>query len=389
MGGMGRMKTPLYDAVIGYNPSVRLHMPGVSGETYLSSLYSSAPFDITELDFSDNLHNANGVIAESERLTADAYGSKHCLYFTSGATTAIFCAILTAKEYVNKLYSLGTPHKSIVNACELFNIDFEAVEILPKDCQGIVLTTPDYYGNIISVEKIRESFPNAFIIVDEAHGAHYPYSTLLPKNVTVEADIVINGLHKTLPVYTGGAILRTNSDELLEKALRYRSKLHTTSPSYLTMCSMDFARGYMQENGEKLYSKIKESIDDLKLPYGFKKVHSDDFTRLVIEVPPSTNGYAVARKAQESGIYFELVEDRLLVAIVTPFNYNKLKLLETLDASALPEYGRDLSELIGTIATKDIGLYPPGKVYIKKGEIITAEIVEILQRDAQRIFGLK
>lgn len=383
------MKTPLYDAVINYNPSVRLHMPGVSGETSLSPLYSSASFDITELDFSDNLHNANGVIAESERLTAEVYGSKHCLYFTSGATTAIFCAILTAKEYVNKLYSLGTPHKSVVNACELFNIDIETVETLPNDCQGIVLTTPDYYGNIISVQKIRGSFPDAFIIVDEAHGAHYPYSTLLPKNVTSEADIVINGLHKTLPVYTGGAILRTDSDELSEKVLRYRSKLHTTSPSYLTMCSMDFARGYMQENGKKLYSKIKESIDNLKLPYGFKKVHSDDFTRLVIEVPSSTNGYAVARKAQESGIYFELIEDRLLVAIVTPFNYNKLKLLETLDASSLPEYGPNLSELIGTIANKDIGLYPPGKVYIKKGEIITAEVIEVLQRDAQRIFGLE
>lgn len=383
------MKTPLYDAVINYNPTLRLHMPGTSGDASISPLYSSAPFDITELDFSDNLHDANGVIAESEKLTAEAYGSKHCLYFTSGATTAIFCAILTVKDYVNKLYCLGTPHKSIVNAGELFNIDIEAVDTLPSNCQAVILTTPDYYGNIVSVRDIRNKFPNAFIIVDEAHGAHYPYSTLLPKNVTNEADMVINGLHKTLPVYTGGAILRSDSDELTEKARYYRSKVHTTSPSYLTMCSMDYARGYMQENGERLYACVKTAIDNLSLPNGFSIVPSDDFTRLVIEVPKSTNGYAVARKSQDSGIYFELVEDRRLVAIVTPFNYTKLKLLETLDPTAPLMRGRDLSELIGTQATKDIGLYPPGKVYIKKGEIITAEIIEVLQRDSQRIFGLE
>lgn len=383
------MKTPLYDAVINYHPRLRLHMPGTSGDGELSPLYSSAPFDITELDFSDNLHSACGVIAESERLTANAYGSKHCLYFTSGATTAIFCAILTAKEYANKLYCLGTPHKSIVNAGELFNIDIEAVDTIPSDCKALILTTPDYYGNIISVQDIRNKFPNAFIIVDEAHGAHYPYSSLLPKNVTAEADMVINGLHKTLPVYTGGAILRTDSDDLADKARYFRSKVHTTSPSYLTMCSMDFARGYMQDNGERLYSIIKTAIDNLNLPNGFSIVPSDDFTRLVIDVPKSTNGYAVARLAQESGIYFELVEDRRLVAIVTPFNFSKLKLLEALDPFAPIVCGRDLSELIGTVAVKDIGLYPPGRVYIKKGEIITSEVIEVLQRDAQRVFGLE
>lgn len=383
------MDTPLYDAIKEYNPSARFHMPGTSGETSISPLYLSANFDVTELDFSDNLLSATGVILESEKLTAKRYHSKHCLYFTSGATTALFTAILVAKDKVSSFYCLHTPHKSIINAFLLFGINYQIVDELPLNAGGIIVTTPDYYGKTISVKDIRRKHPEAFIIVDEAHGAHFPYSSLLPINVGAEADIVINGLHKTLPVFTGGAILRTEVEEYYQEAKEYRSKIHTTSPSYLTMCSMDYTQGYMTANGERLYKELKQKVDNLTLPQGFKKIPTDDFSRLVIEVPESTTGYAVSKAANKKGIYFELVESRLLVAILTPFNMDKLPLLEQLDSNPKAIETEDLSKYIGTVAKQDIGLYPPGKVYIKKGEIIDAERIEMLQIEAERVFGLK
>lgn len=383
------MKTPLYDAVKNYNPELRVHMPGHSGATLISPLYSASAFDITELDFSDNLLSAKGVILESEKLTASAYHSKYCLYFTNGCTCALFTAICVAKERVKQLEILGTPHKSIVNACELFGLDYKVVNIISKNAEGILITTPDYYGNIVDVSAIREGHPHAFIIVDEAHGAHFAFSSLLPKNTTGEADFVVNGMHKTLPVFTGGAILRTNSLELYQKAEEYRAKIHSTSPSYLIMTSMDFARGYMSENGERLYAELKKIIDNLKLPTGFRIVKTDDFTRIVIEVPEQTTGYAVSKDAKKSDIYFELVEDRYLVCIATPFNMDKLYKLEKLNPNPKAIARKNLFEFVGKVAPKDIGLYPPGKIYIKKGELITKEVIELLSKDAERVFGLE
>lgn len=387
---MGRLnETPLYDAIKDYAPDLRLHMPGTSGYEGLSPLYAAAKFDVTELDFSDNLLSADGVIKKSEDLTARRYGSKYCLYFTAGATSALFTAVLTAKEYCKKFFCIDAPHKSIVNAFELFGVEYEVVSEIPSNAECIVLTTPDYYGNVKSVKSIRDRFPSAFIIVDEAHGAHFAYGSLLPEQTKGEADFVVNGLHKTLPVFTGGAILRTDREDLYEKACYYRAKVHTTSPSYLTMCSMDFAGGFMSENGERLYRDLKDKIEDLRLPDGFVKIENDDFSRLVIKTPDGVSGYDVAKDAEEKGIYFELVENNRLVAIVTPFNADKLGLLSRLSANPPKKTKRNLSIYIGSIARKDVGLYPPGKVFVKKGEIITKEIIESLQNEAERVFGLE
>lgn len=383
------MNTPLYDAVKNYNPELRVHMPGHSGITSLSPLYEASKFDITELDFSDNLLSAKGVILQAEKLTANAYDSKYCLYFTNGCTCALFTAICVAKERVKQIEILGTPHKSIINACELFGVDYKVVDIISKNADGIIVTTPNYYGNTVDVLSIREGHPHAFIIVDEAHGAHFTFSPLLPKNTTGEADFVVNGMHKTLPVFTGGAILRTNSLELYQKAEEYRAKLHSTSPSYLIMTSMDFARGYMSENGERLYAELKERINNLKLPNGFRIVKADDFTRIVIEVPNHTTGYAVSKDAQNAGIFFELVEDRYLVCIATPFNMELLDKLEKLNPNPTAIPTKNLFEFVGKIAVKDIGLYPPGKIYVKKGELITKEVIDLLSKDAERVFGLE
>ena len=382
------MKTPLYETIKTYQPELRLHMPGHSGDSAISPLYSSANFDITELDFSDNLLSATGVIREAENLMAEAFKSAHCLFFTNGCTSALFTAICVAKRKANSLEILGTPHKSIVNACELFGVDYKIVDEISDDAVGIILTTPDYHGRVLNVSEVRKAHKNAFIIVDEAHGAHFAFSDLLPKNTTNEADFVVNGLHKTLPVFTGGAILRTDSEELFEMAEEMRAKIHSTSPSYLIMCSMDFARGYMQEHGDRLFRELKKEIDNLRLPKGFELLETDDFSRLLIKVPDGTNGYAVAKDMEKKGIYFELVEDRFLVCIATPFNKDKLHLLEKLNANAERIVSRDMYSYVGTIAKKDIGLYPPGKIFIKKGEMITKEIVDILSVDAQRVFGL-
>ena len=62
---------PLYDKICEYvakNPA-RFHMPAHFG-TGDNPLFSSAKYDVTELDFSDNLQNPTGAILTRGELTA-------------------------------------------------------------------------------------------------------------------------------------------------------------------------------------------------------------------------------------------------------------------------------------------------------------------------------
>ena len=63
-------------------------MPSHAGRDIDGCLYKSSKFDFTELSFSDNLVNADGVILKAETLLAKSYDSPFSLMFTSGATSA-------------------------------------------------------------------------------------------------------------------------------------------------------------------------------------------------------------------------------------------------------------------------------------------------------------
>ena len=380
------MKEPtLYDTISAYKSKARFHMPSHGGER-IDELYSAARFDITELSFSDNLASPNGIIEEAERNMALAVGSPYSLFFTCGATSAIFTALKVASHHVGEFILLGEVHASVINALELFNVPYKKAESVRGAKGGIVLTSPDYYGNTENVAEIRRDNPDALLIVDEAHGAHFAYSRLLPESALNHADLTIHGMHKTMPVYGGGALLHVRREDLYLEAREARRKLHSSSPSYLVMASMDYARALFEENGERYYKEIKAKLDSLVLPEGFSRVLNDDFSRLVIEVPAHTSGYAVAKKAEKNGIYFEMADSTRLTAIITPFN---LKNLDSLKELTAPEKEKEeLGFLLGEKAKNDLILYPPGRILIKKGDIIDKETLSIIESEKARILGL-
>ena len=70
------MNTPVLNMLKNYadQNSLRFHMPGHKG--YGGSFFNGIfPFDITELDFSDNLLQPAGVIAQAQDLFANAVGA--------------------------------------------------------------------------------------------------------------------------------------------------------------------------------------------------------------------------------------------------------------------------------------------------------------------------
>ena len=389
---------PLYDAVKKYaRVKGRFHMPSHGGNPRAlfpkkrERLYASCAFDITELSFSDNLASPQGVIREAEELAAKAYGAEKTLFFAGGATDAVRVALLLVKG--KKIAFFGDMHKSFHSIARLFSLDVTPVETLAeleeKKFEAVCVTSPDYFGRVKDVSAIAAVTKKigAALIVDEAHGAHFAFSSLFPKSAVECADLVIHGAHKTLPVYTGGAMLHVKND-LYEAAVSARRECVSTSPSYLVMASLDFARDFMEKKGEALYARLKNKLDGLKKAYlDVQTLPADDFSRLTIFAPGA--GHALAAHLEKGGIFAEAQDADKVTFIVTPFNERYLKKLFSLCrgfSGKNAEYA-DFSDLIGKVSAEDVGVYPPGVPLVRTGEVFTEEKVKILERNSDRLFG--
>ena len=364
---------------------------GVSSLPEDEGLFASAPFDVTELSFSDTLSASAGVILEAEKLAAKAYGADHTLFFTAGATDALRTALLCVRD--SRIAYLGDMHRSFHAARRLFSLNVTDIMTLDEIEKGgfgaVCVTSPDYYGRVKDIPAIAAACrkAGALLIVDEAHGAHFVFSKLLPESAVAYADFVIHGAHKTLPVYTGGAMLHVK-DAFYKKAREARGEVIGTSPSYLVMASIDYARDLFEREGEKMYAALKVEIDRVKAAHPAVKVlPSEDFTRVVISL--ENGGYALAAKWEKEGIFIEAADADRVVLIVTPFNVIHLERAFSLAEKCKEKNAKypDISDIIGKVSVYDVGVYPPGVPVVRAGEIITREQAAILNANLDRLFG--
>ena len=386
--------TPLFDAILRYKKvKGRFHMPSHGGCVLKGAmgLYASAPFDVTELSFTDVLSESSGVILEAERLAARAYGAAHTLFFSAGATDAVRTALLCVKD--KKIAFLGDMHKSFSAAKRLFSLDAtditDVADIRSGGFGAVCVTSPDYYGRTRDIPSIaaacREA--GALLVVDEAHGAHFAFSSLLPQSAVGYADFTIHGAHKTLPVYTGGAMLHVG-EPYYEAARAARSEVTGTSPSYLVLASLDYARDLFERRGEELYGKVKRLIDRAKERHPtLDLLSAEDFTRVVIR--RENGGFALAAHLEKAGYYAEAADADRVVLIVTPFNAKRLDGAFAAAEKCVELNAKypDISDIIGKVSVYDVGIYPPGVPIVKQGELFTADKVGVLQRNLDRLFG--
>lgn len=417
---MNRIATPISAAIENRRGHISFHTPAHSGGiTDISTEYLQ--YDITELSYSDNLLNADGVIAESLKNVAEIYGAERALYVTQGGTGGLHTAIRTLK---NKVFLIvGETHKAVFNALRINGAkayytenDSELQTALKKTGAGVVIiTSPNYFGRISNLETVANTVKkaNALLLVDSAHGAHFPFSDLLPEAHTKFADIVVCSAHKTLAAPTGSALLFFKN-AIAETILNAFSEIHSTSPSYLMMSAMEKEIAYLSEKGNEIYSALKikvlEFINSVKAP--FKAYYNDDFTRVIIKSPYAVE--FVCKKLEESGIFAEMSALNEVVFIITRFNADNLKMLSSILNEikggnedlyhALPEspkrqepieifFGEDYEKIdiqnaVGRKSYREVGLYPPGTPLIVSGEVITDKVAEVLLKYKKHTFGL-
>lgn len=108
----------------------------------------------------------------------------------------------------------------------------------------VFITNPNYKGFCLDIKKIAKLtyLYKKVLIVDESHGSHFIFNKNFPISaIQAGADIVINSLHKTLPCLTQSALLNLNfTDQVVtERIKKYLNMFQTTSPSYILLSVMD------------------------------------------------------------------------------------------------------------------------------------------------------
>ncbi len=262
------MEKDLHTYLSEYSAEARIpmHMPGHKRRgAIVPYMQIDASLDYTELDYTDNLHAPTGVLKSSMELAAKLWGSRESFYLVNGSSCGILAGIRTLTRRGDKVLVCRNAHKSVYHAIELCGL--KPVFALPEAVDGfgvcgsvtpaqieaafaahgdivlVIVTSPTYEGVLSDICQIADAVHQhgAALLVDEAHGAHLGLNPAFEKGaVQCGADLVVQSLHKTLPVFTQTAILHVCSERVDLKRLSHQlAVFETSSPSYPLLISAD------------------------------------------------------------------------------------------------------------------------------------------------------
>lgn len=446
--------------------TIQFHMPGHKGNInnfdelkfIQESLYE---FDKTEVPGLDNLHLADGMIKQAQQLAAHAFGAQDSYFLVNGSTCGIYSMIMGVTKPGDRILIQRNCHRSVFMAgllggleavyvepdiLEEFNIpggiSLEAVKIAiaeNRDIKVIVLTNPSYYGICSDLEGIiNEAHEhNILVLIDEAHGAHLPFHSSLPKSaMECGADAAVVSIHKSLPALTQASLLNV-STRIPKSGIEFMLKIfQSTSPSYILMASIDAARNIMQHQGEELLNKLefdlhsfRKKVEELKSfkllsdnYIGHASIANIDWTKIVIA--SSIGGSVLEHRLRtDYNIQVEMsdINNVVLITGIGDNSENIERLYEALhkidnkseilnrrtsfykankprtclnikDAYYSKKKNIKLRESSGKISGEMVVPYPPGIPILLPGELITDEILEnikVIKENGITISGME
>lgn len=456
------MKTDLLEQLEQYGNSdyYPLHMPG--HKRHISHFGDPFAIDITEIDGFDNLHHAQGILLEAQKRAAQLYGAEESFYLVNGSTCGILAAVSAATQRGDTVLMARNCHKAVYHAVFLNGLHAEYLypeadmergingSILPEQVRralegqeaqrisAVVITSPTYDGVVSDIRRIAAEVhrAGAVLIVDEAHGAHFPMHEYFPEtSLACGADLVINSLHKTMPALTQSALLHVQGSRIDRERLRqYLGIYQTSSPSYVLMAAMDRCVRLMQDRGEALFAVFTERLEKMRLELGKMKrlylvtgkeseLSAFDYDRSKVLISTERCVYSgrelaeILRDEYHLEVEMDAPEyvtaimtvsdtqegfDRLTRALLevdrelteTPKTMRKIKQqghrwiktlrslpknkeVMTIEAAANSEaHAVWLRESAGCISAEFVYLYPPGIPLLVPGEQITQELLE-------------
>lgn len=429
---------------------VSFHVPGhkmgrifkeLGYKSILENLYT---LDTTEIDGTDNLHNAKEIIRYSQDRAAKVFNSDKTIYLVNGTTCGIEASIMAICDPKSKIIVNRDCHQSVINACILGDIEpvYIASKVCKKtniimgidiedtksvidsnlDAKAIVLTYPTYYGRTVDLKTICDyaHSKGMVVIVDEAHGAHLQLSNQLPESaINQGADIIIQSTHKTLPSFTQSSMMHINGNRVDEnKIVTMLRFLESSSPSYMLLTSLELAVDIYDKYGKDLMEDLLGNIENFKNKFkndeniiidnnmdktkifislknlGITGYELDSILREKYKIQVELSNYygvlliCTIGNNEEDFIRLERSLKDLLLKIskkelLLDISYPETipeKVLNPREAFYSNKRSIKLQDSVGKISGGYIIPYPPGISLISPGEIITQEIITYIQQ---------
>ncbi len=433
------MKGPIRKMVELYSRRslLRMHMPGHKGRLPAWD----AALDVTEVPGTDSLYEPAEGIAEAEQLAARRWGARRSFLLVNGSTAGIQAMVFWAVQQGRTVLLPRDCHISAVHACALAGVQphwvspawsqaeqtfgFDSVAARSALCSAqrpaFLSVYPNYFGCCADLPALARDCPEAALLTDEAHGAHFAFSGRLPADAGMFSTLWVAGAHKTLPAPTQTAFLHAAASVDGDDVKRLLRALTTTSPSYLLMMGLDDGRDWMETNIAALEAIIDacqhlrdevNAIPGLRcwrrediLPLGWATL---DPTRITVDVRGlGMTGWQAQDKLQALGVQAEMADLYRVVFIVTAMDGEKeldsllsaLRQLAALEGEGVPaglgelpqperpaltlrqawlapSVAVPLAQAIGRVAVEPFGAYPPGIALCMPGERITKEAIE-------------
>ncbi|MGN0501911.1 MAG: aminotransferase class I/II-fold pyridoxal phosphate-dependent enzyme [Ruminococcus sp.] len=439
----------LYDKLKSYNESgiYPFHMPGHKRNDVANDGLLPYSIDLTEIDGFDNLHNACGCIREVENKAENLYCVNHAFLLVNGATGGILSSIRAMTNFGDKIIVARNCHKSVYNAIELCGLNPEYIlpdydekygvftSVSPQklellltknpETKLVIITSSTYEGVVSDIKSISDICHRygAMLFVDEAHGAHFPFSEKFPSEaVKCGADVAVVSLHKTLPSLTQTALLISDNSELSEKLQENLSVFETSSPSYILMSAIEKCLDFISDNKadfEAYTNRLLDFYNDTKSLKKLSILYNDksflencfdyDFGKILISTARTNiSGTELAKILREKyKIEMEMSYTDYLIAMTsvcdTDEGFSRLKKAlfeidnsltkkektnDKYNFSEIPERSFNsfqknnfnsekilLKKAQGRVSLEYIWAYPPGIPLIVPGEVITDKLI--------------
>ncbi len=284
-------RMPLFEAVKAYVDSkvIPFHVPGHKQGNGIDEFTEYVGRKVMQMDVNgmedlDNACNPIGVIMESERLCAQAFGAQNAYFLVNGTTAGVQAMMLSTCEPGDEIIMPRNAHKSTIGGLILSGavpvyiqpeinevygiaggITEDAIKKAVKEhphAKAIFVINPTYYGmasDLKSIVRIAHRH-NMAVLADEAHGAHMSFHDDFPLTaMEVGADMSAVSLHKTGGSMTQSSVLLTRGNLVTPEVVKQVINLtYTTSASYVLMSSLDSARKQLALRGADMLEHVLE-----------------------------------------------------------------------------------------------------------------------------------
>lgn len=338
------MQTPIVQMLKAYaaSHSIRPHMPGHKGKAFLPEWDALYQLDITEIPGADSLFEADGVIAESERLAAALFGTAGTVYSCGGSTACIQAMLALMRQENRTIIAARNVHRSFLNACMLLGL--QVYWVYPETADGILsgsypperfeaalrsvsgkaciyLTSPDYLGRIADIPAIAKLCHayNARLLVDNAHGSHLAFEEPSRHPIANGADFCCDSAHKTLPCLTGCAYLHAAHAEDVPRLKPAMGIFASTSPSYLLLASLDACNPYLAAEVRSDMARLSIAVANAKkqLSGRYCFLGSDTLHFTIGAAAAGMDGISLAEELSAQGLAAEYADRDVVVLLLS------------------------------------------------------------------------